>query len=727
MEPRTYRFLASSPRGFGDLLATELRTFGAADVRERALGVEFTGPIEVAYRACLESRVASRVFLEVAQINAPSDAAFYDAARAVDWRKHIDPTRTIACDFSGKHPEITHTKFGALRLKDAICDQLRDATGSRPDVATDRPAVRVHAHANGPQVTISIDLAGEGLHRRGYRAQAGEAPLRENLAAGMLVRAGWPEKSRKASEFLDPMCGSGTLVIEAAMIAANVAPGARRHYFGFQGWVGHDRAAWEKVKQAALAREIKPELKLRGVDTDGAVLTAARENAARAGLGELVSFERGQLVDARPTQPEGSGFLATNPPYGVRLEDRDTARALMKQLGEVLRENFSGWDAVILAGSPDAGLELGIRAERVHTVWNGALECRLLRLNVSAKSEKQMLHTGRGARIDDSLAESPGSKMFGNRLAKNIKQLKSWAEREGVSCYRLYDADMPEYSFAVDRDTEFDGANTWLYVQEYAAPKTIEPEAVQRRRNEALAALPGVTGIPVERIHLRQRRRTSRGEQYEKLGDSADFKLVAEGGLRFWVNFTDYLDTGLLLDHRVTRERLRAAASGQRFLNLFAYTGSATVYAASGHARSTTTVDMSATYLDWAERNLTVNGLASHEHELIQADCIAWLKDAGSARRQYDLIFLDPPTFSNSKRMDDILDVQRDHAALIDDCMALLARGGKLVFSNNAQKFKLDGMLTERYKVTDISRATLPKDFERNPRIHQCYELESGK
>jgi 23S rRNA (guanine2445-N2)-methyltransferase / 23S rRNA (guanine2069-N7)-methyltransferase len=726
MEPKTYRFLASSPRGFGDLLAAELRTFGAADVRERALGVEFTGPLEVAYRACLESRVASRVFLEVAQMNAGSDAAFYDAARAIDWRRHIDPARTIACDFSGKHPEITHTRFGALRLKDAICDQLRDTAGSRPDVATDRPAVRVHAHANGPNVTISIDLAGEGLHRRGYREQAGEAPLRENLAAGILLRAGWPDKCRKAAEFLDPMCGSGTLVIEAAMIAANVAPGARRHYFGFQGWVGHDRAAWDKVKQDALAREQKPTLKLRGVDADGSVLTAARENAARAGLGEVVSFERGQLVDARPAeQGEGTGFLATNPPYGVRLEDRDTARALMKQLGEVLRENFSGWDAVILAGSPDAGLELGIRAERVHTVWNGALECRLLRLNVSAKSEKQMLHTGRGARIDDALAESPGSKMFGNRLAKNIKQLKSWAERESVSCYRLYDADMPEYSFAIDRYTEFDGANTWLYVQEYAAPKTIEPEAVQRRRAEALAALPGVTGIPVERIHLRQRRRTTRGEQYEKLAESADFKLVAEGGLRFWVNFTDYLDTGLFLDHRVTRERLRAAAPGRRFLNLFAYTGSATVYAASGGARSTTTVDMSATYLDWAERNLTVNGLAAREHEFIQADCIGWLKDAVASRLVYDLIFLDPPTFSNSKRMDDILDVQRDHASLIDSCMALLARGGKLVFSNNAQKFKLDGMLSERYKVTDISRATLPKDFERNPRIHQCYELES--
>jgi 23S rRNA (guanine2445-N2)-methyltransferase / 23S rRNA (guanine2069-N7)-methyltransferase len=169
---------------------------------------------------------------------------------------------------------------------------------------------------------------------------------------------------------------------------------------------------------------------------------------------------------------------------------------------------------------------------------------------------------------------------------------------------------------------------------------------------------------------------------------------------------------------------LRADAKGRRFLNLFAYTGSATVYAAAGGARTSTTVDMSATYLDWAQRNLAVNDIARRDHEYIQADCIAWLKDAVAERRAYDLIFLDPPTFSNSKRMEDILDVQRDHAELIHQCMELLASGGKLVFSTNAQKFKLDDATVARYKVTDISRATLPEDFKRNPRIHQCYELE---
>ena len=566
-------FVASSPRGFGDLLAQELRTLGAADVRERALGVEFTGSLETAYRACLESRVASRVFLVVAEFDAPTDQAFYDAIRAVDWRPHVDPRRTLACDFSGRHPVLTHTRFGALRLKDGICDQLRDTAGARPDISPERPAVRVHAHANGPRVTVSLDLAGEGLHRRGYRSDAGEAPLRENLAAGILLRAGWADKCVHAAEFLDPMCGSGTLVIEAAMIAARMAPNARRHYFGFFGWPGHDRAAWERVKHDALSREIRPAFPLRGQDTDAQVLDAARTNAARAGLGEVVSFSRAQMREARPlavaealqVRADGGGarggFLATNPPYGVRLEDRDAARALMKELGALLREHFTGWDAAILAGSPDAGLELGLRAERVHTVWNGALECRLLRLRITPAAEKQFFHKGGAARIDESLADTPGAKMFGNRVAKNLKQLEKWAAKEQVSCYRVYDADMPEYSFAIDRYAEADGPRVWLYVQEYAAPKTIEAEAVQRRRNEALAALPGVTGVPVERIHLRQRRKTTRGEQYEKVGETAEFQLVEESGLKFWVNFTDYLDTGLFLDHRITRQRLRAEAA----------------------------------------------------------------------------------------------------------------------------------------------------------------------
>jgi len=310
-----------------------------------------------------------------------------------------------------------------------------------------------------------------------------------------------------------------------------------------------------------------------------------------------------------------------------------------------------------------------------------------------------------------------------NRLAKNLKRLKSWADREQVSCYRLYDADMPEYAFAIDRYRTLDPELTWLYVQEYAAPAEIELDAVRRRRNEALSVLPEVTGVPVERIHVRTRRRTRRGEQYRKVDNQANFHVVAEGGLKFRVNFEDYLDTGLFLDHRITRGRIRELARGKRFLNLFAYTGTATVYAGAGGAVSSTTVDLSRTYLDWAGKNLALNDLAGRQHALIQADCREWLSENARGRDRYDLIFLDPPTFSNSKRMEGVLDVERDHPRLIEDCMGLLAPGGVVLFSTNLQRFRLDQSIATRHGVRDISAATLPRDFERNPRIHQCFEI----
>jgi len=386
----------------------------------------------------------------------------------------------------------------------------------------------------------------------------------------------------------------------------------------------------------------------------------------------------------------------------------------------VLRERFVGWEAAILT-APELGMELGLRAHRTHAVWNGAIECRLLRLRVDAGS---MREPGTLRRPDASLRDTPGARMFANRLSKNSKRLESWARRSGVSCYRLYDADMPEYAFAIDLYRTLDPELTWLHVQEYAAPADIELEAVRRRRGEVLATLPEVTGVPQERVRVRTRRRHKRGEQYHRIDERAAFHIVAEGELKFEVNFDDYLDTGIFLDHRMTRARLREAARGRRFLNLFCYTGTATVYAAAGGASASMSVDMSRTYLAWAERNLALNDLGSGDrHRFVQADCREWLEDRARSGEQYDLVFLDPPTFSNSKRMEGVLDIDRDHPALIDACARLLATDGLIVFSTNAQRFRLDTGLAGRYQVRDISAATLPMDFERNPRIHRCFEL----
>ena len=716
--------MATAPRGLADLVSRELRAQGVTELRELRAGVRFATDLRGGYRACLHSRVASRVLLEVADYQANDTDAFYAGARRIDWSAHVDPQGTLACEFTGTHPTITHSQFGALKLKDAICDQLRERSGARPNIDLGRPDVRVVAHASGSRVLLYIDLAGEGLHRRGYRVQAGEAPLRENLAAGILLRAAWPDIAAAGGAFLDPMCGSGTLAIEAALIAADVAPGLRRDHWGFTRWQGHDAATWSELLDEARARvrDSVPNV-IRGSDRDAAALRNAAANAARAGVDKLLQFSVGAASEARA--PEAlSGLVCTNPPFGARLGDDAASRAAYRELGATLRAHFPGWKAAVLcAAQSGAAHELGLRTFRKHEVWNGALECELLRIDMGDPGVPAR-EPGAPRTPDPQLAASPGAQMFANRIAKNLRQLGKTARAQRVDNYRLYDADMPEYALAVDRYIAAGSGNVHLYVQEYAAPDTVDAAAADRRRAEALAVLPEAAQADRSHLHLRTRRRQRGTNQYERVAQKGEFTCIEEGGLKLLVNFSDYLDTGLFLDHRLTRERLRAAAAGKRFLNLFCYTASATGYAAAGGAASTLSIDLSATYLDWAAENFRANGLETATHELLRADCLEWLQDAHSTK--WDLIFFDPPTFSNSKRMSGVLDTQRDHMELLAQCMRLLAPGGLLLFSTNAQKFKLDDAAATQWAVTDVSAATIPFDFQRNPRIHRAYELRTG-
>jgi 23S rRNA (guanine2445-N2)-methyltransferase / 23S rRNA (guanine2069-N7)-methyltransferase len=313
--------------------------------------------------------------------------------------------------------------------------------------------------------------------------------------------------------------------------------------------------------------------------------------------------------------------------------------------------------------------------------------------------------------------------MFANRINKNLKHLAKWCKRQQVSCYRLYDADLPEYALALDIYHSAEHPDLrWVHVQEYEAPKKIDPVKVQQRLQEALQVIAEELEVSPEQIFVKVRRKQKGAAQYEKLAAEKQFHQVMEGGHRFWVNFSDYLDTGLFLDHRTTRSMVESMAEGCSFLNLFAYTGSVTVYAASGGAISTTTVDMSRTYLDWARRNMALNGFSGKEHEFIQANCIEWIQSV-AGKRQYDLIFLDPPSFSSSKRMQATFDVQRDHVMLIRYTMQLLAHQGTLIFSNNLRSFNMDQEALNEFQIKDITRATLPKDFERNPKIHNCWNI----
>jgi len=717
------QFFASCPPGVADLTAAELRDCGATQTREFKLGVQFDGSLETAYRACLWSRTASRVLLPLAAFPAATPEELYAGASAIDWSEHLAPTGSMAIEFGGASSGITHTHFGALKTKDAIVDQIRARAGERPSIQLDQPDVRIDVRLDRERATLSLDLSGDSLHRRAYRARGVAAPLKENLAAAVLLRSGWPAIAASGGDFVDPMCGSGTLVLEAALIALDIAPGSMRSYFGFIGWRGHNRELWRALTEEARARREAGGAKritLRGYDSDPAAVRAANENVERARLRNHVHIERRELSQLTRVSDAPTGLLATNPPYGERIGDHGHLQALYQALGERLRTQFEGWKAAVLTGNPPLAKAIGVNARRTHTLFNGRIECRLLRFEVTPED----FHVReRSAPPDEAeLRARPGAQMFANRLRKNLKAIQDWAKRESVDCYRIYDADMPEYAFAIDHYSGGAGER-WIVVQEYAPPKTIEPRAARQRRNEALAVIPHVLEIPAERMRVRERRQQKEGSQYEKVAHEREFEIVREGPYRFAVNFSDYLDTGLFLDHRLTRRRVGELAQGRRFLNLFAYTGTATVYAAGGGAASSTTVDMSRTYIDWAKRNLALNDLAGPQHGFVQADCLAWLEEQRDKPRRWDLMFIDPPTHSRSKRMSEDFDVQRDHVRLLTLASALLAPEGVVVFSNNYTRFKLDAAALAEFEIEDVTRSTLPRDFQRNPRIHSCFVL----
>jgi 23S rRNA (guanine2445-N2)-methyltransferase / 23S rRNA (guanine2069-N7)-methyltransferase len=710
-------WIATAPVGAASVLAEELKQFGAEDIRERSHDVKFQGTLEVGYRTCLWSRTATRVLLSLGSIDASSSKHVYEAVRRIDWREHLAPNATLACDCSGGNESIRHTIYGSQLLKDAVCDYLRDTTGERPNIKPDRPDVLLHLHVEGPTALVSVDFSGESLHRRGYRSEGGRAPLKENVAAAVLLRAGWPQVNEQGGVLVDPMCGSGTFLTEGALIAADAAPALEREYFGFTGWRGHDAELWERLRSEAKARRAArtPRRCIFGSDIDSEAVRMSIENAQQAGVADWVHVEKRTLSELTPPKA-GGGLIVANPPYGERIGAESGLPALYSELGTALRDHFQGWQAAILTGNPPLARNLGFYAKRTHRFYNGTIECRLLRFELNQASAQRP-----AAEVRADWSSRPGAQMFANRLRKNLQRLDPWAERERIDCFRVYDADMPEYAFAIDL---YGRVARHVYVQEYAAPKTVNEESARERRREALSVLPEVFGVPVAQVHSRVRKPQKGADQYEKRESLAERHAVQEGGLKFWVNFRDYLDTGLFLDHRLVRGMLRDWAKDTDFLNLFCYTGSASVYAAAGGARTTTGVDLSNTYLDWAHENLLLNGFGSTNHELYRDDCLQWLEEQAARGPRFDLIFADPPTFSNSKRMQGVLDVQRDHVGMIRRSLQLLRPSGKLVFSTNYTRFKLDAEALSDLAIDDLSAATIPKDFERHARIHRCFLVQ---
>jgi 23S rRNA (guanine2445-N2)-methyltransferase / 23S rRNA (guanine2069-N7)-methyltransferase len=713
---REHQLFFSCPKGLEAVLQDDLAALGGGDPRQTVAGVHASGDLAFAYRCCLWSRLANKVFLPLGRIPADSAEELYDGIRALEWEQHLRADGSLWIDFVGTNHALRNSQFAAQKVKDAIVDRLRRPDGQRPTIDKNNPDVIVNVRLSKQQAVVNIDLAGASLHRRGYRVDSVIAPLKENLAAALLVRGGWSEIAAQGGSFIDPMCGSGTLLIEAALIAADIAPGIWRSQFAFERWLQHEPAVWEELKAEAEQRRREGLTKglpeIRGYDEHTLAVRAAERNIEAAGLAEHLRVIRKPLEEfKRPTHGElKAGLFLTNPPYGERLGEHKALMPLYQRLGDVLKSDFIGWQAGVFTGNPELGKVMGLRSHKKYKLFNGTIPSELLLFDV----REENFVADRGAKGLDLSAElSPGAEMVANRLKKNRKQLDKEFRKRNIDCYRVYDADLPEYAAAIDLYADH------IHIQEYAAPKTVDPRKAEQRLREIQHAVAAVFEVGADRISVKQRRRNPGKQQYERLQDNVLDQLITvqEGNAKFLVNLWAYLDTGVFLDHRLVRQKVAELSAGTRLLNLFCYTATATVQAGIAGARSSVSVDMSRTYLQWARRNLQLNKLGSR-HELVQEDCLAWLD---ACREPFDVILLDPPSFSNSKRMEEILDIQRDHVGLIRRCMDLLKPGGTLVFSTNLKRFKMDEEQLSAYRIVDITRATIDRDFQRHPDIHRCF------
>ena len=707
-------WLATCPKGMEQLLSDELLALGATEVKQTVAAVHFQGELKIAYKACLWSRIANRVLMPLASFRLDTVEDLYENAVEIPWEDHLLAQNSIAIDFIGTSKLIDNSMYGAQLLKDAIVDRIRRIEGGRPSVDAKSPDIRIQARLHKGQVAVSLDISGESLHRRGYRTGQGSAPLKENLACAILLRSGWPAIAKKGGALIDPMCGSGTILIEAALMAADIAPALNRETFGFTHWLKHDEPLWETVLADAEQRKTQGlenfDLDIRGYDGNSRMLDVTVANIENAGLDEHIRIAHKPLDQFGKATAE-TGLLVTNPPYGARMGEVEQLIPLYEKLGVVLQKNFTEWRAAIYTGNLDLARELDLSPSKQYSLFNGSIACKVLVFdNMQSKSEQIAERLSKPPPVQPLSEEA---KMLFNRLQKNQRRLKGWLKKSAISCYRLYDADIPEYSAAIDIYEKF------IYVQEYAAPNTIEERVAKQRFETIKRAVKEFSGNEYKKVYYKERRRQKGDSQYQRLNEeTSESMVVNEGRARFEVNLSDYLDTGLFLDHRPVRALLAEMTAGKTLLNLFCYTASATVQAALAGAKSSLSVDMSNTYLDWAQRNFELNSLSSSKHQLLRADCLKWLEEDSQT---FDVIFLDPPTFSNSKKMESVLDVQRDHPELIRQAMAKLNPEGTLVFSNNFRKFKLDELTSRQFNCENITQQTLDTDFERNPRIHNVW------
>jgi 23S rRNA (guanine2445-N2)-methyltransferase / 23S rRNA (guanine2069-N7)-methyltransferase len=693
-------FFASASRGTEEVLARELQALGLQPTETVGAGVAFGSTLEDAYRACLWSRVASRILMPLADFEAADPDALYEGVHGMRWTDHLGPERTLAVSVAGARSPVGPSHFIALKTKDAIVDRVRAEVGSRPSVDKRRPDVRVHVHVRGVHTTVSLDLAGRGLHRRGLGRSGGVAPIRENLAAALLHMTGWPERSGSVP-LLDPMCGSGTFLVEAAGMALDVAPGLARDRTGLEGWRGHDRALWGRLRAEAKERRAAArgrEVRIRGFDASPESVEAAREVVEHAGLAGRIGVDLVELRDAEPPWAD-AGTIVANPPYGARLGEAGELGPLYELLGDVLKRRFPGWSAWVLSGNRALEKRIGLRPAARHEVFNGPIRCRFLEIPIS--SERVKGDTGPAWRKPGDEARG-----FGRRFAANLKERRKWADAEGVACYRLYDADVPIFNLAVDW---YDGQ---VRIAEYPRPRKVKSADAERRLREAFDTVAGFLLVDPADIVLQASVPDGRDRGP---GQGGSFVEVQEADLRFRIDLAGRPGTGLDLGGRLLRRWIRDRAAGCHVLDLFSGTCTASVVAARGRARSTTSVEPSETLLAWGRHNFALNRIAAERrHRFTRADPMRFLESQRDVRR-YDLIVVAPPTRSRPRRTGAGFDVERDHVALLTAAARRLANDGEIVFSTNLRTLALREGELPGLRAREITEEVTPPDFARRP------------
>ena len=781
MDATNIEFFASCLVGVEQALAAELKRLRVRHVRPLHGGVAFFGcPID-AERVCLWSRVASRVTAVVGRVNAGDADLMYAGAYDLPWEEVVAPGAKLAVRAHGINPELRNTQFTALKVKDAICDALRSRTGARPDIDADNPDALIEVRVRENRATITFDVSGESLHRRSYfdAKDEGDAVLSCAHAAALLETVGAPEKLRAGWCLVDPACLVDFTLCEAAGIAADQAPGLLRERWGFNGWAMHDEKAWEDALADAderfeaglsqLMRECKvsdsaslpnpDRVRIAGLAPSRGSVARARRHLRNARLSAFVRIECSTdqdfgedlaIVARTAKRRHGAAVLVCHVSAADSSEDEAYAMFRASRFMSAVRHALPG-SVFGLVDDRGVSSRFNDKPSFDERVGSGRIETRMqvFQEASSCQVELRLPNPEGGPDIPVEVNEAK-SEQFAARLRKVARERRKWAQAEGVSCYRVYDADLPEYNAAIDvyEGAGVDEGATFVHIAEYQAPSSVDTLTARRRFEDLLVLTPAVLGVRPGFVYSKVRSRSRGGSQYRDAGKRSFVTHTTEAGLLFEIDLAGYLNTGLFLDHRITRRIVGEMARGKRFLNLFAYTGAATVHAAAGGAESTTTVDLSQTYLDWAQRNMRLNGFRCEgapvdgrrgsrdgrtsgrerraEHEFVRADVMPWIVDARRQGRQFDLIFVDPPTFSNSKAMGRrTWDVQRDHVELLVGVSRLLARGGEAVFSCNLRSFKpdYDELARLGVELTEITQDTIPHDFERNARIHRCYLL----